>query len=133
MAGELKRTIDRLMDGVRADWALYVKYTGASEEIAVNADAMMDTMSTIKIPVLVTLYRMADAGQLDLSRTYALETRFRRFGTGVLQYMDEGMVFSLRDAATLMIIESDNTATDYCYDAVGGPDSGQRDHARPRL
>ena len=29
MAGELKRAIDRLMDGVRADWALYVKYTGA--------------------------------------------------------------------------------------------------------
>ena len=33
------------------------------------------------------------------------------------------MVFSLRDAATLMIIESDNTATDYCYEAVGGPDA----------
>ena len=123
MAGELKRAIDRLMDGVRADWALYVKYTGTGEEIAVNADALMDTMSTIKIPILVTLYRLADAGQLDLAQTYTLETRFKRFGTGVLQYMDEGMVFSLRDAATLMIIESDNTATDYCYDAVGGPDA----------
>ena len=33
------------------------------------------------------------------------------------------MRFSLRDAATLMIIESDNTATDYCYEAVGGPDA----------
>ena len=33
------------------------------------------------------------------------------------------MVFSLRDAATLMIIESDNTATDYCYEAIGGPDA----------
>lgn len=123
MRGELIRALDRLMDGVRADWALYVKYTGSGEEIAINADAMMDTMSTIKIPILVTLYRLVDTGQLDLSRTCTLETRFKRFGTGVLQYMDEGMVFSLRDAATLMIIESDNTATDYCYDAVGGPDA----------
>ena len=123
MRGELERALDRLMDGLRADWALYVKYTGVSEEICVNADTMMDTMSTIKIPILVTLFRMADAGELDLAQTYALETRFKRFGTGVLQYMDDGMIFSLRDAATLMIIESDNTATDYCYEAVGGPDA----------
>ncbi len=123
MRAELERALDRLMDGVRADWALYVKYAGSGETICVNADAMMDTMSAIKIPVLVTLYCMADAGQLDLRQTFSLETRYKRFGTGVLQHMDEGMTFSLRDAATLMIIESDNTATDYCYAAVGGPDA----------
>ena len=123
MRGELERALDRLMDGIRADWALYVKYTGIGEEICVNADAMMDTMSTIKIPVLVTLYRLVDAGELDLAQRYTLDTSFKRFGTGVLQYMDDGMTFTLRDAATLMIIESDNTATDYCYEAVGGPDA----------
>ena len=123
MHEELKRALDRLMDGIRADWALYIKYTGTGEAISVKADALMDTMSTIKIPVLVTLYRLVDAGLLDLARTFTLDTRFKRFGTGVLQYMDDGMVFSLRDAATLMIIESDNTATDYCYQAVGGPDA----------
>jgi len=121
MRGELERALDRLMDGIRADWALYVKYTGAGEEICVNADTLMDTMSTIKIPVLVTLYRLADAGELDLAQTYTLDTSLKRFGSGILQYMDDGMVFSLRDAATLMIIESDNTATDYCFEAIGGP------------
>lgn len=123
MRAELERALDRLMDGVRADWALYVKYTGTDKEIRVNADALMDTMSAIKIPVLVTLYRMVDAGELDLARKYTLDTSFKRFGTGVLQHMDDGMIFSLRDAATLMIIESDNTATDYCYEAIGGPDA----------
>ncbi len=123
MRGELERALDRLMDGVRADWALYVKYTGSGEEICVNADTLMDTMSTIKIAVLVTLYRKVDIGELDLAQTFSLETRFKRFGAGVLQYMDDGMIFTLRDAATLMIIESDNTATDYCYEAIGGPDA----------
>ena len=123
MRGELQRALDRLMDGLRADWALYAKYTGTGEEIGVNANAMMDTMSTIKIPLLVTLYRMVDAGELDLAQTYTLDTSCKRFGTGVLQYMDDGMTFTLRDAATLMIIESDNTATDYCYEAIGGPDA----------
>lgn len=123
MSAVLQRALDRLMDGIRADWALYVKFTGTGEEINVKADAMMDTMSTIKIPLLVTLYRMADAGALDLAQKYTLDTSFKRFGTGVLQYMDDGMTFTLRDAATLMIIESDNTATDYCYEAIGGPDA----------
>ncbi len=123
MPSELERSLRRLMLGVRADWALYVKFTGSGEEIAFNADTMMDTMSVIKIPLLVALFRACDRGALDLAQTCALETRFKRFGTGVLQAMDDGMVFSLRDAATLMIIESDNTATDYCYDAVGGPDA----------
>ncbi|MCY4020407.1 MAG: class A beta-lactamase-related serine hydrolase [Chloroflexi bacterium] len=123
MHSELERSLRRLMLGVRADWALYVKFTGSGEEIAFNADTMMDTMSVIKIPLLVTLFRACDRGALDLAQKYTLETRYKRFGTGVLQAMDDGMVFSLRDAATLMIIESDNTATDYCYDAVGGPDA----------
>ncbi|MCY4540224.1 MAG: class A beta-lactamase-related serine hydrolase [Chloroflexi bacterium] len=120
---ELERGLQRLMLGVRADWALYVRFTGSGEEIAVNADAMMDTMSVIKIPLLVALFRASDTGALDLACKYTLETRYKRFGTGVLQAMDDGMVFTLRDAATLMIIESDNTATDYCYEAVGGPDA----------
>ena len=123
MRDVLERSLDRLMLGVRADWALYVKFTGTGEEIAVNADAMMDTMSVIKIPLLVTLYHMADTGALNLSQKLTLETRFKRFGTGVLQSLDDGMILTLRDAATLMVIESDNTATDYCYDAVGGPDA----------
>ena len=121
MRNLLERSLRRLMLGVRADWALYVKFTGSGEEIAINAHAMMDTMSVIKIPLLAALYRAYDSGALDLSQRLTLETRYKRFGTGVLQAMDDGMVFSLRDAATLMIIESDNSATDYCFDAVGGP------------
>jgi len=120
MRNELERSLKRLMLGIRADWGLYVKFSGSGEEIAYHADVQMDTMSVIKIPLLVTLFRQQDAGRLDLNQRLTLETRWKRFGTGVLHAMDDGMVFSLRDAATLMIIESDNTATDYCFEAVGG-------------
>lgn len=120
MRNELERSLNRLINGVNADWALYVKFMGTSEEITFNADKLMDTMSVIKIPLLIRLFRDHDAGRLDLNQRLMLATRSKRFGTGILHAMDDGMTFSLRDAATLMIIESDNTATDYCYDAVGG-------------
>ena len=63
----LERSLKRLMDGVRADWALYVKFTATGDEININADAPMDTMSVIKIPLLVALFRLVEAGKLDLS------------------------------------------------------------------
>ena len=81
MHSELERSLQRLMLGVRADWALYVKYTGSGETIAVNADDMMDTMSVIKIPLLVTLFRLYDTDRLNLDHKLVLETRFKRFGS----------------------------------------------------
>jgi beta-lactamase class A len=95
----------------------------SGEEIAMNADASMDTMSVIKIPLLVTLYREHEAGRVDLNERVVLETRHKRFGTGVLKMLADGLQLTLRDAAKLMIVLSDNTATDICYEAVGGPDT----------
>lgn len=121
MMANLKRNLERLMNGVNAEWAIYVKFTGSQEEIAVNADAPVDTMSVIKIPLLVTLYREQEAGRLKLDQRITLHTRHKRFGTGVLQTLEDGLKLTLRDAAMLMIILSDNTATDLCFEAVGGP------------
>src|SRR5438046_10293777 len=82
----------------------------------------MDTMSVIKIPVLVELFRQVDAGHLNLDKRIVLQTEHKRFGTGVLSTLDDGSSLTLRDAAMLMIIQSDNSATDLCFDAVGGPE-----------
>jgi beta-lactamase class A len=121
MLAELERSITLAAESVKADWGIYVKFLGSGEEIAVNADEPMDTMSVIKVPLLVTLMREAAAGRVDLSRRITLETRHRRWGTSVLRFLDDGLSLSLRDAALLMIALSDNTATDICYEAVGGP------------
>ena len=119
---DLQRNIERIANGVKADWAIYIQFMASGDEIALNADVSMDTMSVIKLPLLVTLYRDLDAGRLHLDQRIVLETSHKRFGTGVLQYLDDGLTLTLRDAATLMIILSDNTATDLCFAGVGGPE-----------
>jgi beta-lactamase class A len=81
----------------------------------------MDTMSVIKLPLLIELFRRAEEGAVDLDRRIVLRPEHRRFGTGVLSLLDDNLEFTLRDAATLMIIQSDNAATDICFEAVGGP------------
>lgn len=122
MLAELQHNLKRIAVGVNAAWAIYVKFMQSGEEIAMNADTSVDTMSVIKIPLLVTLYREYELGRIDLDRRIALTTRDKRFGTGVLKMLADGLNLTLRDAAKLMIVVSDNTAADICYEAIGGPD-----------
>jgi beta-lactamase class A len=122
MLADLRHNLERIAKGIDNDWAIYVKFMASGEEIALNADISMDTMSVIKIPLLVTLFLEKEAGHIQLDQRIILKKRHKRFGTGILQMMEDGFNFSLRDAAVLMIVLSDNTATDICYEAVGGPD-----------
>src|ERR1700760_4220764 len=46
----LKHRLETISQGVSADWGVYIKSLDTGEEISINADAAMDTMSAIKIP-----------------------------------------------------------------------------------
>jgi beta-lactamase class A len=120
-ADVLARALGRIAAGVRADWGVYANFLATGEEIAVNADEPMDTMSVIKAPLVLELFRQAEAGEVDLDRRIELAPEHRRFGTGVLSLMADGASFTLADAAAMAIVQSDNAATDLCFEAVGGP------------
>ncbi len=90
--------------------------TGLGFEI--NGSMRFPTASTIKIHILTQLYQEATLGTLDLDQPVDWEP-WRTGGSGVLSYLDDAPTLSLRDAANLMIIASDNTATNLCIDTVG--------------
>ena len=117
----LKHRLETISQGVSADWGVYIKSLDTGEEIAINADAAMDTMSAIKIPLLVDVYRQVDAGKINPADRIVLKTADKRFGTGVLRTLDDGVNLSFHDALTLMIIQSDNTGTDMAFARAGGP------------
>ncbi len=87
--------------------------TGA--DFSFQATEIYPTASTLKVPLLYTLVRLADAGEIDLSERVTLSYANRVPGSGVLQHMDEGLRPTLRDLAELMIIVSDNWATDLLW------------------
>ena len=117
----LRRSIERITQGIRADWGIDVQSLDTGEEVAINADAVMDTMSVIKLPILVEAFRQIDSGKLRLADRMEMKPDDKRFGTGVLRTLDDGLTLTLKDALTLMIIQSDNTATDMVFSRVGGP------------
>jgi beta-lactamase class A len=116
----LRTAIERITRSVNATWGIYIKCLETGEEIALNASQQMDTMSVIKIPIMVEAFRQMEAGKFSLSDRVKLREEDKRPGTGVIRSLDAGDDLTIKDLLTLMIIVSDNTATDLLFDKVGG-------------
>jgi beta-lactamase class A len=116
----LQANIERITRSVNAKWGIYIKCVETGEEIALNADETMDTMSVIKIPLMVEVFRQIEAGKFALSDRVTLKESDKRPGTGVIRSLDAGASLTIKDLITLMVIVSDNTATDLLYERVGG-------------
>ena len=116
----LKANIERITRSVNAKWGIYIKCTETGEEIAINADETMDTMSVIKIPLMVEVFRQIEAGKFALADKITVKESDKRPGTGVIRSLDAGVSLTVKDLITLMIIVSDNSATDMLFEKVGG-------------
>ena len=122
----LQGNVERLTRSVNATWGIYVKCLETGEEVASDADRQMETMSTIKIPLMVEALEQIKAGRFALGDKYTFAEADSRPGTGIIQRLDPGAVLTVKDLITLMIIVSDNTATDALYKMVGGPEAVNR-------
>jgi len=116
----LEGNIQRVTRSVNATWGIYIKCLETGEEIAINADQPMDTMSVIKLPLMAEAFRQIEAGKFALTDRITLTDAAKRPGTGIIRSLDAGVQLTIKDLLTLMVIVSDNTATDLIYDKVGG-------------
>ena len=119
----LQASIERTTRGVNATWGIYMKSLESGEEIAIDADRQMETMSTIKIPLMIEVFEQIKAGKFKLTDKYTFVAADSQPGTGTIQRLDPGAVMTVKDLITMMIIVSDNTATEVLYRMVGGPDA----------
>ena len=92
----------------------------SGEEILLNENLIFPQASSIKIPILIELYKQAEAGKIGLNRKLALGEKAKVGGSGVLKELgDNSVEMGMRDYAVLMILVSDNTATNLIIDLVG--------------
>ena len=119
---ERRRELDRQLDEFTASFggelALYVKNLGTGEVIARNADAIFPTASCIMVFILLELMRRVAVGEFALQQTIPVLPEQQVGGSGVLKDLTAGTMLPLRDVATLMIVLSDNTATNMLIDLL---------------
>jgi beta-lactamase class A len=92
--------------------------TGVSYEL--RADEPVPTASTIKLPIMVELFAEAEEGKLDWTQKLELTDQDKVSGSGVLTELSGGDTLPIRDLMHLMIVVSDNTATNLILGRIGG-------------
>lgn len=126
-AADLEARIAPLAKGHKGKVAVAVKHLKSGESYYLNADDAMPTASLIKLPVMVETYWQASEGKADLKKTLTLKKDDRVPGSGVLTpHFSDGATFPLKDAVRLMIVFSDNTATNLVLDQIGIPSANER-------
>lgn len=90
-----------------------------SSRIEVNGHRQMRSASTIKLAVLLEAYRQIDQGLLKPYELIKLKPDEFTEGSGVLFHLDSVKTLSLEDLLKLMIIVSDNTASNVAIRIVG--------------
>lgn len=116
---DLERELRRIGASYSGKWTAAVTDLTTGEHFGIDEDAVMPTASLIKVPVLAAMYQAVDDGKFATADRVTYGEQHRCLGSGVLSMMLPGVEMSVRDAATLMITISDNSATNMCIDLVG--------------
>ena len=82
-------------------------------------DEPFETASTIKVYILAALFDAIEQGKASLRDMLTCEERFWIDGSGILGSLEVGTTLSVKNVATLMIIVSDNIATNMLIDYLG--------------
>lgn len=117
---QLQKAIEPLIQRHKGEIAVAIRSLTSEVHYEFNADTPMPTASLIKLPILITAYRAADAGELELSESITLMENEKVPGSGVLTgHFSSGIKLPLLDYLRLMIRYSDNTATNLVADRIG--------------
>jgi beta-lactamase class A len=98
---------------------LYAKNLDTGEIYSFNGDERVRTASTIKIAVMIEAFARVAEGKAKWTDELVLTKAARYGGSGILPEMDDGLRLTLQDCVRLMMVLSDNTATNMVLDQLG--------------
>ena len=100
--------------------SLYAKNLDTGQSYGLSANGPVRTASTIKLAIMIECFFEAAEGKLKWDEPITLTKDEKVSGTGVMQDLSDGDQLPLRDVVDLMIVLSDNTATNLLLNRVGG-------------
>ena len=115
----LESDISRIIDNSGAEMGLSALHLESGQRIDVDAGRVFPLCSVLKIPVLVEAFRQIEEGLFTLDDRWQLTTAEKNLPSGILVFFDDGLAPTVRDLLILMIIISDNTATDMVMNRLG--------------
>lgn len=115
----MNEKILEILSGIPGKTGFYYKDLTTEEEWEFHSSLPMVAASVIKIPVLTEVFAQLEAGTADKNELYRIQAGDKLPSCGALNYMHTGLEVTLEDLYTLMIILSDNTATNLLIKKFG--------------
>jgi beta-lactamase class A len=100
-------------------FGVWARSLTTGETVERNARETFPSASAIKVPILYEVFRQAGEGRFSLTDTRVVRAEDVVPGDGILKDLTDGLELSFRDLAVLMIVLSDNTASNILIDVVG--------------
>lgn len=116
---DLQTRLSQIVKDSRANLGVALRHLESGVEVMIDADTPVPLASVVKVPVLVEAFRQLGEGRFSLSDRWPLEPRYKALGSGILTQFDDNLQPTVKDLITLMIIVSDNTATDIIMETLG--------------
>lgn len=116
----LKREIHSIINESKGHFGIYIEEINkTNKNILINSDFPFPAKSIIKVPIMAALFESYEAEQIDLSDKLIVKKEDLVGGSGVLKCLNTDMSLSIYNLIILMIIQSDNTATNILIDYIG--------------
>lgn len=115
----IKSKIASIINESQGNVAVAVKNLSTDLEISFNEELIFPSASTIKLVILSELLRQCKLGKFNIEDKIKITEELLTGGDGILKELEIGHTFSLKELATLMIIVSDNMATNILIDLLG--------------
>ena len=108
-----------MIAGFHGHVSVYAHDLATGKTVAIDADQPVSTASVIKLGILYEALDQIRAGRVHFDDRLAVRREDQVSGSGVLLFFDAPMTITFKDALTLMIALSDNTAANLSMDHVG--------------
>ncbi len=114
----LSTQIESIIEASGAEMGVALLHIERDEAIEFAGDVSFPLCSVLKIPVPCEALRQIELGAFTLADRWPLTAPIKNIGSGVLTYRDDVLTPTVRDLLSLMIIISDNTATDMILEHI---------------
>jgi len=116
----LRFQIEAVIEGIEGELGVAVKHLESGEELDINGETLFPMASVFKLPILVEVMAQIQERQFSLEDEISIQPRDQHLGSGMISDLDApGIKLSVRNLINMMMMISDNSATDILLEKVG--------------
>ncbi len=115
---ELRQKIESVLANYTGRWGIVIINHATGDRLELNPTMIFPSASMIKVPIMYEIMRQTAAGMISLDQSLVVTSDIWADG-GILQELRPNITMTVRELVTLMIILSDNTATNMLIQLIG--------------